>query len=472
MTHTLLKATTSVCPVCRAQVPGQVVQRGDAVYLRKTCATHGEFEARISSDARWYHLSLGADTPGHAPGCTPENISGNTSDSIAGHRGGCCGPAMGGDPSTVEHSSTCIALIEIVETCNLECPTCYAGSAPPDTNEPHTALSLDEFRGRVRSVIGRKGPIDILQLSGGEPTVHPEFFELLEWSLACEQIGYVLLNTNGVRLANEPGFMDRLSEIHRRLRKLEVYLQYDGPQEAGQAALRGLDLRRVRQRVVDQCAQRGVPVTLAMTVDEHNRGYLGETVRFALANEAVRGITFQPMFGSGRAYGGVNLTVNGVGHEADAAPQAATVMRPPTERLSVADMVLGLIDQADGLLCAEDFTPLPCGDPNCHTVGYLVRRGHDAVGVSSMVDLESMQGFLKDRVNFNLDDLAQCGCESEDLGAVLKSLEVGPDDVLRLFIKPFMDVWTYDQHRVDRCCVHVVGEGGKLESFCRHYALQ
>ena len=224
--------------------------------------------------------------------------------------------------------------------------------------------------------------------------------------------------------------------------------------------------------MVDQCAQRGVPVTLAMTVDEHNRGYLGETVRFALANEAVRGITFQPMFGSGRAYGGVNLTVNGVGHEADAAPHAATVMRPPTERLSVADMVLGLIDQADGLLCAEDFTPLPCGDPNCHTVGYLVRRGHDAVGVSSMVDLESMQGFLKDRVNFNLDDLAQCGCESEDLGAVLKSLEVGPDDVLRLFIKPFMDVWTYDQHRVDRCCVHVVGEGGKLESFCRHYAIQ
>ena len=222
MTHTPLKTTTSVCPVCRAQVPGQVVQRGDAVYLHKTCATHGEFEARISSDARWYHLSLGADTPGHAPGCTPENISGNTSDSIAGHRGGCCGPAMGGDPSTVEHSSTCIALIEIVETCNLECPTCYAGSAPPDTNEPHTALSLDEFRGRVRSVIGRKGPIDILQLSGGEPTVHPEFFELLEWSLTCEQIGYVLLNTNGVRLANEPGFMDRLGEIHRRLRKLEV----------------------------------------------------------------------------------------------------------------------------------------------------------------------------------------------------------------------------------------------------------
>lgn len=503
-----LKITSSVCPVCKAHLPATVVQRGDAVFLCKTCPTHGPFEAQISSDARWYHLSLGADAAGESGSCCGGS--------------GCCGPddagglvgltsggGSGHDETIIERSSTCIALIEIVETCNLECPTCYAGSAPPPGSEEHVALSLDEFRGRMESVIARKGLIDILQLSGGEPTVHPDFFELLEWSLTHDKIGYVLLNTNGVRLANEPAFMDKLADLHRRLRKFEVYLQYDGPQESGQTALRGLDLRKVRQRVVDQCHQRGVPVTLAMTVDEHNRGHLGETVRFALENKAVRGITFQPMFGSGRAYDGVNLTVNGEARFAPlplreglgegrpkdpmdqedinqdrpspqpppsegggAGTQAAGITRPPTERLSVADMVLGLIDQSDGLLSAEDFTPLPCGDPNCHTVGYVVRRGQEAVGVSSMVDLESMQGFLKDRINFDLDDLAKCGCESEELGAVLKHLEVGPDDVLRLFIKPFMDVWTYDQHRIDRCCVHVVGEGGKLESFCRHYAMQ
>jgi len=465
-----LKTTSSLCPVCKAQVPAQVVQRGDEVFLRKHCDTHGPSEARISSNAKWYHLSLGADAGSDSACCGGASCCGGTNGGNASESATSEGRG-GHDPARIETASTCIALIEIVESCNLECPTCYAGSTPPPEGEPHTALTLDDFKGRLQSVIDRKGLIDILQLSGGEPTVHPEFFELMAWALAHKDIGYVLLNTNGVRLANEPGFMKQLGEMHAWLRKFEVYLQYDGPQAAGQAELRGLDLRRVRQRVVDQCERYGVPVTLAMTIDGHNVSHMGDTVRFALENKAVRGITLQPMFGSGRAYEGVNLTVNG-DDQVGAKPQAAKALRPPAERLSVADIVLGLIDQCNGLLSAEDFTPLPCGDPNCHTVGYLVRRPEGVVGVSSMVDLELMQGFLKDRINYDMEDLAKCGCESEELGEVLKYLEVGPDDVLRLFIKPFMDVWTYDQHRIDRCCVHVVGEGGSLESFCRHYALQ
>ena len=92
--------------------------------------------------------------------------------------------------------------------------------------------------------------------------------------------------------------------------------------------------------------------------------------------------------------------------------------------------------------------------------------------VSRLIDFTQVQGFLKDRLDFNIEDLARCGCETEDLGAILKQLEVGPDHVFRLFIKPFMDAWTYDQDRIDRCCVHVVGQGGRLESFCRHYAMR
>ncbi len=141
-------------------------------------------------------------------------------------------------------------------------------------------------------------------------------------------------------------------------------------------------------------------------------------------------------------------------------------------RLNVADVIHSLINQSEGLLTEQDFTPLPCGDPNCHTIGYLLRQGDRIVRVSELIDFANLQGFLKDRANFNLADLEKCGCESEELGHVLKALEIGPDNVFRLFIKPFMDAWTYDQHRIDRCCVHVVGEGGRLESFCRHYAMK
>lgn len=458
MTDTLtsIKQTSSLCPVCLAQIDAEVYLRDGKVYLRKTCAEHGTFDVLINSDERYYYDSRGANSAENAPdsagccssgcGCGPTQLS--SSSTISG----------GHDPAIVETASTCIALIEIVESCNLKCPTCYADS-PYSDPQSIKALTLDEFRGRVGAVTDRKGKIDILQLSGGEPTIHPQFFELLEWSLSSDMIGYVLLNTNGVLLAKDEAFMRRLGELHKQYKGFEVYLQFDGTQASGQAELRGADLRKVRQQAIHGCKTHGVPVTLAMTVDEHNVTHLGDTLRFAIAEPNVRGLVFQPMFTSGRGYapGYVQLGQQRVN---------------PRENLNVADIILGLIDQSQGLLTDKDFTPLPCGDPNCHTIGYLIRRGDEVQRVSDLIDFSEVQGFLRDRINFTMKDLAQCGCESEELGHMLKALEIGPNDVLRLFIKPFMDAWTYDQDRIDRCCVHVIGEGGKLESFCRHYAMR
>ncbi len=428
----ILKQTTSLCPECRRQIPGEVCEDGGRVFLDKHCPEHGGFRALLSSDRRFYYDSVGADNA-----CQ-------------------CGP--GHSDAIVEHAATCIALIELVESCNLTCPTCYANS-PFTRPEEIVALSAEEFWRRIDAVIARKGPLDILQLSGGEPTIHPRFPELLEQVLQRADIGYTLVNTNGVRIARDDAFAEGLGRLHRRYRKFELYLQFDGPQEAGQADLRGADLRGIRREVLARAERLGLPTTLAMTVTDENVDQLGATLRYGLAHSAVRGITLQPMFGSGRTHW-VPLTGAGVARTA------------PQRRYNVADMVLGLVAQSDGLLCERDFTPLPCGDPNCHTIGYLLRRGEAVEPVSKYVDFGSVQGFLKDRVNFDLEDLSRCGCESEPLGAMLKQLEVGPDDVFRIFIKPFMDAWSYDQDRIDRCCVHVVGPGGRLESFCRHYALQ
>jgi hypothetical protein len=128
------------------------------------------------------------------------------------------------------------------------------------------------------------------------------------------------------------------------------------------------------------------------------------------------------------------------------------------------------VGQSGGQLRFEDFTPLPCGDPNCATIGYLLRVEGSVMHVSDFLDFTQLQGFLQDKVRYTLDDLARCGCESEPLGHLMQGMEKTKGMAFRLFIKPFMDAWTWDEDRIDRCCTHVIRPDGKLDSFCRYYS--
>ncbi|MDG2123110.1 MAG: radical SAM protein, partial [Verrucomicrobiales bacterium] len=227
---------------------------------------------------------------------------------------------------------------------------------------------------------------------------------------------------------------------------VQLYLQFDGPQQAGQQALRGADLRATREKTLQRCSQMSLPVTLAMTVNRDNLPNLWDAVQFGLSFDNIRGISFQPMFYSGRA--------------------------PATNlpRLNTADIILSLVAQANGGLSFDDFTPLPCGDPNCATIGYLIKTPEGIRSVSHFVDFAQVQGFLRDKIRYNLDDLSRCGCESEPLGQLLHDFELDEHHTFRLFIKPFMDSSDWDEDRIDRCCTHVIRPDGKLDSFCRYYS--
>ena len=444
-----IKATRSRCPDCRADIPARVVQRGGRVFMEKSCPEHGDFRVLLQSDARWYFPSHG----------DPANAGGACCGG-----GGCCPPA----PGTVDARardpfdtlSTCVALIEIVESCNLTCPTCYAGSSYGVGDDLRFAPFDDVVR-RVDAVCARKGTIDILQLSGGEPTIHPEFERILRWATGHPQVGYVLVNTNAVRVAGDERFRRMLADVRREHPCFELYVQFDGVQEAGQVDLRGADLRAMRERAIDAAGALGVPTTLAMVVDPRTIDGIGDTLRWAVARPHVRGISLQPVFTSGRIATVKSRTLPVLG--------AAAGRAPVTETIGVADVVHACTAQAPELLSDADFTPLPCGDPNCHTIAYVLRTPDGPVGLSRLIDVPTYAGFLQNRVNYDLEDLVRCGCETEPLGGLLKALELRPEHPFRIFIKPFMDAWTFDQDRIDRCCTHVIRPDGSLDSFCRHY---
>jgi hypothetical protein len=352
--------------------------------------------------------------------------------------------ASGKGDGPFEKLSTCLALIEIVNSCNLACPTCYANS-PVGAGKHVDAVPLIDLQRRIQGVIDRKGGIEILQLSGGEPTLHPQFFELLNWARANPGIDYLLLNTNGVRIANDRAFADELSRSFE-YGGLQLYLQFDGVQLDGQQFLRGADLRETRRRAIERCGEMNLPITLAMTVTPENLPHLWSAIEFGLQYPHVRGVAFQPMFESGR--------LPGNGHT----------------RLNTADVILAAVAQSGGQLRFEDFTPLPCGDPNCATIGYLLKANGRTYSISDFIDFAQVQGFLRDKVRYKLEDLMKCGCDSEPLGELLREFELNETNTFRLFIKPFMDAWTWDEDRIDRCCTHVIRPDGKLDSFCRYYS--
>src|SRR5690349_8236665 len=230
----LLKRTTSRCPICQASCPAEVWRDAGQpakVFLKRTCAEHGAASVCIASDARFYWLAKGDPENGNS--CCGGSACCASDGSTAGTLGR---NASGRGDAPFEKLSTCLALIEIVNSCNLSCPTCYADS-PQGAGHNVDAVPLKDLQRRIQGVVDRKGGIEILQLSGGEPTLHPHFFELIEWIQENPGIDYLLLNTNGVRISHEDEFLAGLARAAGR-GKFQLYLQFDGAQLEGQHSLR------------------------------------------------------------------------------------------------------------------------------------------------------------------------------------------------------------------------------------------
>jgi uncharacterized radical SAM superfamily Fe-S cluster-containing enzyme len=163
-------------------------------------------------------------------GCCPGGTCGSADGSAAGTLGR---NANGRGDGPFETLSTCLALIEIVNSCNLSCPTCYADS-PLGSGHALDAAPLTDLQARIQGVIDRKGRIEILQLSGGEPTCTRSSSN---W---CAGPRPILALTTSAEHQRRPdrkddGFIEELGRTFR-YGGMQLYLQFDGPQEAGQRA--------------------------------------------------------------------------------------------------------------------------------------------------------------------------------------------------------------------------------------------
>src|SRR5688572_18367957 len=274
-------SAVSICATCLRRVEAKILIKGDDVFLEKWCPEHGRERVLIADDAAYYRkarevfikapeMPLRFNTPQHW-GCPYD-----------------CGLC----PEHMQHS--CLTLVELTDHCNLKCPVCYAGSGPHRTG----------FRGlatieRMLDAVGaNEGEPDGVQLAGGEPTLHPQFFDVLD-AAKRRPIRHLMVNTNGLRIAKEPEFAARLAQYQPGF---ELYLQFDSLRDEVHQELRGARLRDIRLRALENLNRHDISTTLVVTVKKGlNDGELGEIIDFALQQPCVRGVTFQPIQHAGRA---------------------------------------------------------------------------------------------------------------------------------------------------------------------------
>ncbi len=270
-TGRLVKATTSLCPDCLANVPAEVYERAGEIWMDKECPKHGQFSALLASDAQHYYRA-------------DPNVSA---------LGSCCGPGRHCGDQMANHS--CNVLIEITQRCNLACPTCYADSSPDRAEY----LSLADFAALLDGLLAKgKGDADIIQLSGGEPTIHPEFFAILDHVLE-RGIRQVYINTNGIRLADQ-SFARTLAD---RGNRVSVYLQFDGFKRSTLDLLRGRgELLETKLKAADLSAEFCINMVPVMTLTPGvNDDELGAFLKFATDRpRSIRKVMIQPAMYSGR----------------------------------------------------------------------------------------------------------------------------------------------------------------------------
>ncbi len=426
-------------------VDAQILVRDTGVFLHKRCPEHGWHEALVSSDVDWYLNSAKYNKPGAVPLDLATSV-------VQG-----CPYDCGICPEHQQH--TCLGLIEVTTRCNLECPTCFA-----DAGKGYD-LSLEQVEFILDRFIESEGRPEIVQFSGGEPTIHPRILEMIA-AASKRNIRHVMVNTNGLRLAQDADFVRLLAECEPT-----IYLQFDGLTTVVYERLRGFDLLDAKKKALDNLAEAGLYAILVATIAKGtNDGELGDILRFALDHPAVLGVCYQPVTFAGRNC-----------HPPD-----------PVKRITVPDVLHLLEKQTDGLFQVSDFRPVPCPHPDCSACSYAFIDHGKVIPITRIIDVDDYLDFAVNRTSLDLSEELRSALEAlwsmpsvmgteKTTGALTCaacSIDLGELDLKELRgqcfmvqVHGFMDEYNFDIKRLMKCCVHQLLPDGRAVPFCAYNCL-
>jgi len=430
----------SICSTCYRKVEAKTIFQDGNVYLLKRCPEHGAQRVLIADDVDYYRrcrevflkppeMPLVYNTPVKW-GCPYD-----------------CGLC------TDHEQHSCLTLVEICDYCNLRCPVCYAASGP----ERQQFRELKVIEKMLDAVVRNEGQPDVVQISGGEPTMHPDFFAIVEMAKA-RPIRHLMVNTNGVRIAQDDEFVRRLAGYAE---DFEVYLQFDSFEREPLMALRGADLRRIRLEALEKLNRHKISTNLVVTLKKGlNDTEIGKIIDFALEQPCVRGVTFQPIQDAGRL----------------------EQFNPATDRLTLTEVRRKILEQTT-VFRPEDIIPVPC-HPDSLAMAYALKLGGKVTPLTSMIEPEVLINAAGNTILYEQETAVRenlfklfatnhsprsgAGSLRELLCCLPKVLvpdNLGYENVFRVIIMQFIDAHSFDVRSVKKTCVHIVHSDGSLIPF-------
>ncbi len=479
----LPKKTASLCPECKKVIPATIEDDGGKVVMRKYCPEHGNFEDVVFSDTELY-LEVEKWTFGDGRGVSNPGVIGAVH---CPHDCGLCD----------QHAShTSMANIDLTNRCNLKCPICFANANVQGyVAEP----TFEEVVGMMRTLRAQRPvPCQFIQFSGGEPTMHPDWFRILK---KAKEMGFshIQAATNGIKFANLE-FAQKSAEAGLHT----LYLQFDGLNDDIYRATRGVPLLDIKMRAIENCRKAGLHIVFVPTIVKGwNDNQIGDIVRLAVKNvDIVTGISFQPVAFTGRISKEERerqrFTLADMAHEVS---KQTGWTDPHRDWLPLAS--ISAFSNLQSALKGAPATSFTC-HPHCSIGTFLfVDPDGNPTPIMEFLDLKNMlkevnelagkvkatrfKSYTKVKAFFALKkyfnaDKAPKGLTFERFLASIdgyrdkkyaRGKEYGHKYTYpTVFVAGmhFMDDYNYDLSRVQRCVIHYSAPNGFLYPFCSYNA--
>jgi 7,8-dihydro-6-hydroxymethylpterin dimethyltransferase len=449
--YTYMGTVRGMCRDCRALVPARILEEDGAVFQERLCPKCGTSRVRIADGVEWY-LNRSATTVR----CKPARLPG------LDVREGCpkdCGPCA-------FHANAChLPVFSVTNACNLDCPICFTYNRP----DRKYFMTCEELRSLLDKLIARAGPFDLMNITGGEPTLHPQIVELLQ---ECQrpEIGRVTMNSNGLRLATD-------EDLCRALADLGVYviLSFDTFQTERALKIYGKDVVSLKHRALENLQRFGIGTTLLnVMIRGVNEDEIGQVIELARTHPVVRSVTIQTMTFTGK--GGKNFK--------------------PRETMPLDGAAKAIESATRGAVREAHFFPHAGAHPLCYSVAYYLKDNGAYRSLTDFLMVEELRqmlghGYLlqpeDDSQNVfraAIDRLWAAGDDSKLLPSIRGLVErmyppgksltraarqaVAEESLLAVYIHSHMDEDTLDLARLVTCPDQVPDPEGRLIPACAY----